>query len=55
MSIDIDLRGLYNPLRDQLGPVGHWWPHESRTEQAAEFHGLIVEHGKRGMTPRMEG
>lgn len=32
--MNIDLRHLYTTLRDQLGPVGHWWPHESRTEQA---------------------
>ena len=32
--MNIDLRPLYTTLRDQLGPVGHWWPHESRTEQA---------------------
>lgn len=32
-----------------------WTAAEMTAEEAAEFHGLIVEHGKRGMTPRMEG
>lgn len=34
MNVDIDLRVLYTALRDQIGPVGHWWPMETRTEQA---------------------
>lgn len=33
MNIDIDFRVLYTALRRAIGPVGHWWPMESRTEQ----------------------
>lgn len=32
--IDIDLRTLCDRLRDTIGPLPGWWPHESRTEHA---------------------